>query len=211
MRLRSHGAEEGAGVTAPAAIRPLVVGDQRTCELLDVVVVADLAEQVPARGTRLEGVENDIAAPAAVERAQEGAVRTGNDGTVAARECRAEQLADGGALAGAGSADQLEVLDLVLGCDREPRERQTTALAATRARDRVRDAGAAARGLHRPLHVDDERASLVGENRPGGPHHRSSGDVADRRAHASADRILQQALPGDTEPAQAQPEGGDPD
>src|SRR5207253_5515733 len=136
MGLRSHGAQEGAGVAAPAAIRPLVVGNQRACELLDVVVVTDLAEQVPARGTRLKGVENDIAAPAVVELAQIAAVRIGNDGTIAARECRAKQLADGGALAGAGSADQLEVLDLVLGCDREPRERQTTALGATRARAR---------------------------------------------------------------------------
>src|SRR5256884_10016628 len=125
-----------------------------TSYVCNKVVVADLAEQVPARGTRLEGVENDIPAPAVVELAQIAAVRIGNDGTIAARECRAEQLADGGALAGAGSADQLEVLHLVLGCDREPRERQTTALGATRARDRVRDAGAAARGLHRPLHVD---------------------------------------------------------
>src|SRR5438067_548973 len=137
MRLRSHGAEEGAGVTAPAAIRPLVVGNQRACELLDVVVVADLAEQVPARGTRLEGVENDVAAPAVVELAQIAAVRIGNDGAIAARECRAEQLPDGGALAGAGSADQLEVLDLVLGCDREPRECHTTALEATRAHTEV--------------------------------------------------------------------------
>src|SRR5438105_14955194 len=108
MGLRGHRAEEGAGISPPAAIRPLVVGNQRACELLDVVVVTDLAEQVPARGTRLEGVENHVAAPAVVELAQIAAVRIGNDGAIAARECRAEQLADGGALAGAGSADQLE-------------------------------------------------------------------------------------------------------
>src|SRR5437016_11889813 len=189
MRLRSHGAEEGAGVTAPAAIRPLVVGNQRACELLDVVVVADLAEQVPARGTRLEGVENDVAAPAVVELAQIAAVRIGNDGAIAARECRAEQLPDGGALAGAGSADQLEVLDLVLGCDREPRECHTTALEATRARERVRGAGAGARGLHGPLHTDDERASLVRGTRAGGLHHRPAPEVAARAAHGGAARI----------------------
>src|SRR5437879_13295234 len=106
MGLRGHRAEEGAGISPPAAIRPLVVGNQRTCELLDVVVVADLAEQVPARGTRLEGVENDIAAPAVVELAQIAAVRIGNDGTIAARECRAGPLADGGALAGRGRRGQ---------------------------------------------------------------------------------------------------------
>src|SRR5207249_146193 len=125
MGLRGHRAEEGAGISPPAAIRPLVVGNQRACELLDVVVVTDLAEQVPARGTRLEGVENDIAALAVVEVSQVASIGIRNDGAVAACERRAEQLPDGGALAGAGGAYQLEMLDLVLGCDREPRERQS--------------------------------------------------------------------------------------
>src|SRR6266480_3797330 len=133
MGLRGHRAEEGAGISPPAAIRPLVVGNQRACELLDVVVAADLAEQVPARGTRLEGVENDIAALAVVEVSQVAPIGIRNDGAVAACERRAEQLPDGGALAGAGGAYQLEMLDLVLGCDREPRERQSVAREAATA------------------------------------------------------------------------------
>src|SRR5437016_12156834 len=202
MRLRSHGAEEGAGVTAPAAIRPLVVGNQRACELLDVVVVADLAEQVPARGTRLEGVENDVAAPAVVELAQIAAVRIGNAGAIAARECRAEQLPDGGALAGAGSADQLEVLDLVLGCDREPGECQSGAREAAPAGKRAGEAEAAARGPHGPSRIDDDCAALMRAGGRLGPHHRPAGEVADRRANGSADRVLQQALLGDSEATQ---------
>src|SRR5207248_8078784 len=129
--LLGDGDEEGAGVFAPAAIRIAVIRDQRARHLVDVVVAGDLSQQIPFHRVALEGIEDLVAAPGIVESPEVSAVGVGDDRTVASFERGAQDFADGGALARAGRADDLEVLGLIVLADREAgeRERAVAALA----------------------------------------------------------------------------------
>src|SRR5438270_477681 len=129
----------------------------------------------------------DSAAHAVVEVSQVAPIGIRNDGAVAACERRAEQLPDGGALAGAGGAYQFEMLDLVLGCDREPRERQSVAREAAPAGERAGEAEGAARGPHGPSRIDDDCAALLRAGGRPGAHLRTAGEGGGRRANGSAD------------------------
>ena len=64
---------------------------------------------------RLERVENDVAAMTIVEMCQVAAVGIGDDCPVAASDRTCEQLANRRRLAGAGRADELEMLGLIEG------------------------------------------------------------------------------------------------
>ena len=55
-RLHYESAEEGVCVFAPDSVRSTVIRDEGAGELLDVVVVCDLAEQIPLPCVAIEGI-----------------------------------------------------------------------------------------------------------------------------------------------------------
>src|SRR5881398_2080095 len=98
--------------------------DERARPLVDAVVAGDLSQQIPLHRVALEGIEEQVAAPGIVESPQVSAVGVSDDRTVASFERGAQDFADGGALARAGRADDLEVLGLIVLPDREAGEGQ---------------------------------------------------------------------------------------
>ena len=114
-RLLDYGAEERASVGAPTALGPFVVRNERTGELIDVVVIFNLAVQIPFGRSGLEGIQDHITPPLVIEAPEIAAVRISDDGAVASLERAREHFANRGALAGPGRADELEVFGLVCG------------------------------------------------------------------------------------------------
>src|SRR5215471_20905904 len=100
-----------------------MVGNQRTCELFDVILVVDLTEQVPLRGSRVEWIQDHVTTFRSVEAPQIASVGIGDYGAIAARQGGAEHFADGRALAGAGGADELEVFGFILRRDGQAGQR----------------------------------------------------------------------------------------
>ena len=83
--------------------------------MIGIVRLDDLREQIPTCRTGIEGVQDHIASGWIVESASVVAVGIGDDGPIASRQGAGEQLADGRAFAGAGRADDLEMLGLIDG------------------------------------------------------------------------------------------------
>ena len=140
--LARHGAEESARIAAPAAVGALVIRDERARQLFHVIRIVDLCEQVPAAEAGSKGLRITSPRSRSIEAPQVAAVRVGDDRAVAAAQCRLQHLVNGGALAGAGGADELEVLDLVLRREGDTGDRDAPALCSALP---VRAAGAAAR------------------------------------------------------------------
>ncbi len=63
-----------------------MVGNQGSCELLDVVGSLDLGEQVPFHRALVEGIQYDVAALRLVETPQVAAVGIRDDRAIAARQ-----------------------------------------------------------------------------------------------------------------------------
>ena len=81
--------EERARIASPAAVGALVIGNERTRELLDVVADSSIsANRSHFTERAIEGIEHDVAASGIVEALQIAAVGIGDDGTVAASERR---------------------------------------------------------------------------------------------------------------------------
>ncbi len=125
MRLASDRGEERARIASPAAVLPFVIGDERSRQLLDVVDALDLREQVPLHGARVERIEHHVAA----RRVDRIAADSRRPDRRSPRDRRAtsagHDFPDRRALAGAGRADQLEVLGLILRRNRRAGQRDS--------------------------------------------------------------------------------------
>src|SRR5882757_9298616 len=113
MRLPCHGTEKCTRVAAPTSIGTLVVWNQRTGELIDVVGILDFGKQVPLYRALIERIQHQVAASGVVESTEVTAVRICDHGAVASLECGPQDLLDRAAFPGPCRTDQLEMLGLV--------------------------------------------------------------------------------------------------
>src|SRR6185503_8702459 len=103
---------ERSSVAAPLPTGGVLAsGHEAGREHLDVVDFQYLGEGVPFSGTRLERIEDHVVA--SLKTSKVPAVGIRNDCLVTSIESTTEKLLNGRRLAGAGRADQLEMLCLV--------------------------------------------------------------------------------------------------
>src|SRR5258706_1075926 len=82
VSLPQESGEVGLRIDSPDAILTAALADKRAPALLEVIGIPDFPEQVPARRTGVEGIEDHIAALGVVEALQVSAVWIGNDGAI---------------------------------------------------------------------------------------------------------------------------------
>src|SRR4051812_40406260 len=108
MKLAQDRADVCSAKGSPNVILAVVVGDHRAGELVGVLRDGDFGKQVPTRRSRVEGVQNDVAACRVIEALQVVAIRVGDDRAVSTAQGSRQEFPDGGAFARAGGADDFE-------------------------------------------------------------------------------------------------------
>ena len=170
--------------------RAVITGrDQRVCHPVGIHLVLDLGPGRPGPGARIEWIQQHVAALGVVVVAGEGALAVVDDGRIAARTDGIEQAQDRLGLAGAGAADEGQVLALAARRQRHLADAQAGGLALPahlagqlvvadldRPAQVLAGQHAPAEALDRPVHDDAER-----HRQHGGEHADSTTNCGQRR------------------------------